>query len=50
MKEAVEYLKLTPEACTGSALDFVAVHEQQLVSLDKTLHVSTILLLAAALP
>ncbi|KAG8216349.1 hypothetical protein J3R82DRAFT_6428 [Butyriboletus roseoflavus] len=31
VKEAVEYLKLTPEAYTGSALDFAAVRERLLI-------------------
>ncbi|KAF8130393.1 hypothetical protein EV363DRAFT_1432273, partial [Boletus edulis] len=40
VKEAVEYLKLTPEAYTGSALDFAAVRERLLVLAGQTSSVS----------
>ena len=36
VNEAVEYLKLTPEAYTGSALDFAAVRERLLVLSGQT--------------
>ena len=41
VKEAVEYLKLTPEAYTGSSLDFAAVRERLLVLSGQSSRVSS---------
>lgn len=41
VKEAVEYLKLTPDAYTGSALDFAAVRERLLVLSGQASRVSS---------